>query len=227
MKTGDLKNKNNEMNNLKHKQNGRGKEKRGRNQRRKIDNKKKIENFTKRLTRNILEKTYDSSAIAFIILKGIGAGPVKAFLKPTLYIDDPADFIGEINFLKQKRLEERSMRQTINRLQEYGFVEKNKDNNFLLTAMGEKVAEKILGYKKRLEEEWDGKYRLVIFDIPEVDRHHRNWLRQELYFLGYKKLQNSVFISKLSLTEELVREIKERGIEKGVNYLLVERVYDL
>ncbi len=119
------------------------------------------------------------------------------------------------------------MRQTISRLQEYGFVEEDNNNNFLLTVRGEKVAEKILGYKKRLEEEWDGKYRLVIFDIPEVNRQHRNWLRQELYFLGYEKLQNSVFISKLSLTEELVQEIKERGIESGVNYLLVEHVYDL
>jgi CRISPR-associated endonuclease Cas2 len=215
------------MNDLKYKRNRKGEEARKHVQRGKINNKKKIENFTKRLIRNILEKTYDSSAIAFIILKGIGAGPVKAFLSPTIYIDDPTDFIGEINSFKQKRLEERAMKQTISRLQKYGFVKKDNNNNFLLTVRGEKVAEKILGYKKRLEEEWDGKYRLVIFDIPEVDRRHRNWLRRELYFLGYEKLQNSVFISKLSLTEELIQEIKERGIESGVNYLLVEHVYDL
>jgi CRISPR-associated endonuclease Cas2 len=187
---------------------------------------KRMESFTKRLTKNILEKTYDSSAVAFIILKGIGAGPVKAFLKPTYYIDDPSDFLGEISDFKQRRLEEKQIKQTINRLKQHGLV-KEKEDHFLLTTRGEKIAEKILGYKKRLEEEWDGKYRLVIFDIPEVDRQHRNWLRQELYFLGYKKLQNSVFISKLSLTEDLVREIKERGLEKYVNYLLVEHVYDL
>ena len=215
------------MNNLKNKKGSREKKRRNYPRKASLDRKKKIENFTKRLTRNILEKTYDGSAIAFIILKGIGAGPVKAFLKPTYYIDDPFEFLGEIDSFKQERLEERAMRQTINRLKEYGFVKEDNNNNFLLTVRGEKVAEKILGYKKRLEEKWDGKYRLVIFDIPEVARHHRNWLRQELYFLGYEKLQNSVFISKLSLTEELIREIKERGIESGVNYLLVEHVYDL
>ncbi len=193
----------------------------------KSNRRQRFENFTKKLTRNILEKTYDSSAIAFIILKGIGAGPIKAFLKPTYYIDDPSEFLGEINVFRDKRLKEKALRQTINRLREYGLVTKNKSNNFLLTAKGEKIAEKILGYKKRLEEEWDGKYRLVIFDIPEVDRIHRDWLRKELYFLGYEKLQNSVFVSKLSLTEDIIREIKERGIEDGVNYLLVEHIYDL
>jgi len=198
-----------------------------RNNCRKWNYSKQINSFTKKLTRNILEKTYDNSAIAFIILKGVGSGPIKAFLKPTYYIDDPAGFLGEIDFFKQRRLEEKTMKQTIGRLQKYGLVEKNKNNNFLLTGKGEKVAEKILGYKKRLEEEWDGKYRLVIFDIPEVKRQQRNWLRQELYFLGYKKLQNSVFISKFSLTEELIHEIKEREIESCVNYLLVEHVYDL
>jgi hypothetical protein len=187
---------------------------------------KRIESFTKRLTKNILEKTYDSSAIAFIILKGIGSGPIKSFLKPTYYIDDPSDFLGEISDFKRRRLEEKQIKQTINRLKQYGLL-KEKENYFLLTTRGEKIAEKILGYKRRLEEEWDGKYRLVIFDIPEVDRQKRDWLRQELYFLGYKKLQNSVFISKLSLTEDLVREIKGEGLEKYVNYLLVEHVYDL
>ena len=189
--------------------------------------KRRFENFTRKLTRNILEKTYDSSAIAFIILKGIGAGPMKAFLKPTYYVDDPAEFLGEINAFRNKRIEEKALKQTISRLREYGLVAKDSNNNFLLTVEGEKVAEKILGYKKRLEEEWDGKYRLVIFDIPEVDRRHRDWLRQELYFLGYEKLQNSVFVSKLSLTEDIIKEIKERGIEDGVNYLLVEHIYDL
>ena len=187
---------------------------------------KKLESFTRKLTKNILEKTYDNSAIAFIILKGISSGPIKAFLKPTYYIDDPTAFLGEIDYFKQRRLEERAVRQTINRLKEYGLVEKSS-NNFLLTALGEKVAGKILGYKERLEEKWDEKYRLVIFDIPEVDRKQRDWLRRELYFLGYEKLQNSVFISKLSLTSELIQEIKDRGIESGVNYLLVEHVYDL
>jgi CRISPR-associated endonuclease Cas2 len=211
---------------IKESRSGGKRERKDSNQNRKWSKSKKIERFTKKLTRNILEKTYDTSAITFMILKGIGKGPMNAFLKPTYYPDDPMEFLGEINNFKQHRLETKKMKQSIDRLREYGLIKEN-NNLFSLTVRGEKLTEKILDYKKRLEEEWDEKYRLVIFDIPEVDRKHRDWLREELYFLGYKKLQNSVFISKLSLTEDLIREIKERGIEDGVNYLLVEHVYDL
>ncbi len=188
---------------------------------------KLVDSFSKKLTRNIIEKTYDNAAIAFIILRAISKGTLGAFLRrPTYYIDDPSEFLGEINMFKERRIEEKEMKRTILRLQKYKLVRKNK-NSFIFTKKGKDLADKILGYKQRLEKEWDGKYRLVIFDIPEIYRHHRNWLRQELYFLGYEKLQNSVFVSKLSLTKDVIKEIKKRDIENYVNYLLVEHIYDL
>jgi CRISPR-associated endonuclease Cas2 len=193
---------------------------------RSIDPAKKFEIFARKLTKNILEKSYDGTAMAFIILKAIGEGPMKAFFKPTYYIDDPSDFLGEIEIFRRHQIRERNMRQTIGRLRKYGLI-KQDGTNFMFTKKGRILAERILGYKKRIEAEWDGKYRFIIFDIPESERQHRTWLRRELYFLGYKKLQNSVFVSKLSLTEEIVREIKNRDIEKCVNYLLVEHIYDL
>ncbi len=199
-----------------------------RNQRRGVWGRdKKIESFVKRMIKNIIETTYDNTTITFIILKAIGKGTFGAFLrKPTYYIDDPSEFLGEINLFKQRRLEKKNLERALLRLQEYGLVAKS-DDIFSLTKRGKSLADKISGYKQRLEERWDGKYRLVIFDIPEIYRQHRNWLRQELYFLGYKKLQNSVFVSKLSLTEDIIKEIKEREIENYVNYLLVEHIYDL
>ncbi len=188
---------------------------------------KKVNIFTRKVIRSLIDTTYDNTVIAFIILRAIGKGTLGAFLrKPTYYIDDPSEFLGEINVFKQKRLEKKNLERALLRLQEYGLVAKS-DGIFSLTKKGKSLADKILGYKQRLEEEWDGKYRLVIFDIPEIYRHHRNWLRQELYFLGYKRLQNSVFVSKLSLTEDIIKEIKEREIENYINYLLVEHIYDL
>ena len=193
----------------------------------KWDFSKKRKFFVKRLTRNILEKTYDGTAIAFIILKALGEGTLGAFLKrPTYYIDDPSEFLGEISMFKNRKIQERQIKRTILRLQKYGLVKKD-GSNMSLSKKGVDLASKILGYKKQRREEWDGKYRLVIFDIPETHSHHRNWLRGELYFLGYKKLQNSVFVSKLSLTEDIIKEIKEREIENYVNYLLVENIHDL
>lgn len=42
---------------------------------------------------------------------------------------------------------------------------------------------------------WDGRWRIVMFDIPEKDRAFRDILRAHLYQLEFYKLQQSVFVS--------------------------------
>ena len=187
---------------------------------------KKGERALRRLTKNIVEKTYDGSAMTFVVLATLGKACTKMFLKPTYYIDDSSEIFWKLEEFKRCHMEKKAICQTLTRLKSYGLV-KQQNEEFSLTQKGKKIINKILGYKEALGEKWDGKYRVVIFDIPEKDRHHRNWLRSELYFLKYTKLQQSVFISKFSLTEDIIKEIKKRGIDKGVNYLLVEHVYDL
>ena len=50
-----------------------------------------------------------------------------------------------------------------------------------------------INFKK--PKQWDGKWRIVLFDIPEKDRLFRDILREHLYALGFFKLQHSVFVS--------------------------------
>jgi len=50
-----------------------------------------------------------------------------------------------------------------------------------------------INFKK--PERWDGRWRIVLFDIPEKNRLFRDVLRAHLYRLEFFKLQNSVFVS--------------------------------
>jgi len=77
-----------------------------------------------------------------------------------------------------------------------------------------------------MNKKWDGKYCLVIFDISEIKKSFRRWLREELYLLRYIKLQKSVFIGKYPLSQDIVKKIKKLGLNDFVNYLLVEKNYD-
>lgn len=45
------------------------------------------------------------------------------------------------------------------------------------------------------ERKWDGKWRLVLFDIPVGKRHNANELRKHLRLLGFRLLQHSVWIT--------------------------------
>jgi hypothetical protein len=71
--------------------------------------------------------------------------------------------------------------------------------SLVLTPKGKRQAAilNILGssIKFHKPKSWDGKWRVVLFDIPEKDRLFRNILREHLYRLEFFKLQQSVFVS--------------------------------
>ena len=69
---------------------------------------------------------------------------------------------------------------------------------------------------KILDEKWDGKWRVVIWDIPEQRKRVRDLLRYKLKTLGFEKLQKSVWVSKINCTKVLKEFIKKVGIEKWV-----------
>ncbi|MCX6765637.1 MAG: CRISPR-associated endonuclease Cas2 [Candidatus Moranbacteria bacterium] len=187
--------------------------------------KKKNLKLVRAITRNVVRNSLNASAWVFVALIQMGELTINAFLSPSIYADLPAssfDWPGPSS--KKTSFKENTIRQSIRRLQKQGFVEK-RGNKYVLTKMGKILAKYVLNRKKTLDKKWDNKFRVVIFDIPEDKRKIRNWLRQELYLLNYRKLQESVFISKHSLTEDLIKEIKRRKIGNYVNYLLVEKVY--
>jgi len=54
----------------------------------------------------------------------------------------------------------------------------------------------------RWSREWDGRWRLILFDIPIAQNSHRKRLRRYLRDKGFGYLQNSVWITPDSLEEE-------------------------
>lgn len=106
--------------------------------------------------------------------------------------------------------------QAIKRLREQGLVDYIDEKKLILklTDKGEnfQIREKISKESK----DWDGRWRLVIFDIPEKRRTGRDLLRRNLREWGFKQLQKSVWINKRNCTEILRKFIKDLGIEEWV-----------
>lgn len=74
------------------------------------------------------------------------------------------------------------------------------------------------------ESKWDGKFRIVAFDIPEQKRIIRNLFRRNLKKWGFKHLQKSVWISKKDVFDKLEFYIKDVGIEEWVMVMEVGRL---
>lgn len=71
---------------------------------------------------------------------------------------------------------------------------------------------------------WDGRWHVVIFDIPESHRLGRDMLRDKLYQLGCVQLQRSVFVYPYDIQDIIHRLRAAYDLRWDLNYLVVEKL---
>lgn len=79
----------------------------------------------------------------------------------------------------------------------------NKEKLYLTSKGRVEIIKDILKEKKEKELSWDGKWRAIIFDVPEASRRDRDFLRRELLLIGFKELQKSVWVYPYETKKEL------------------------
>lgn len=120
----------------------------------------------------------------------------------------------------------------VSRLKQKGyicFVQKDGYTYLRITKEGKKQLDKYTkgAAKIKKPKRWDGKWRIVSFDIPEKKRRIRNQIRNELKAIGFVELQKSVWIYPYDC-EEFVKLLKaDKRIGRYVLYVVAESVeYD-
>lgn len=63
---------------------------------------------------------------------------------------------------------------------------------------------------------WDGKWRMVVFDVPEQARAVRNRLRSLLKEFGFYSLQASVYVYPFALNVQAVKYLEETGLMRYI-----------
>lgn len=113
-------------------------------------------------------------------------------------------------------LNKASLAKALQRLREGGYIEllEDKDLIYRLTDKGREKT--VLAELKSSDGKWDGKWRIVIFDIPEKRRSARDLLRYNLKSWGFTSWQQSVWVTKKNCTKPLRKYIKNIGIEDWV-----------
>ncbi len=93
---------------------------------------------------------------------------------------------------------------------------------YQITAKGEKAID---GYLKPLKQlgKWDGRWRLVMFDIPESERDVRDRLRRALTNLGLGILQASVWISPNDIKDEVKEIANKLNLGSKIKFFEVTR----
>src|SRR3989344_3711951 len=71
---------------------------------------------------------------------------------------------------------------------------------------------------------WDGKWRMVAFDIPEKYKKGRDALRQRLRKIGFCELQKSILISPYDCEKEMLQLVEFFHVEKYVRFGILEKI---
>lgn len=114
----------------------------------------------------------------------------------------------------------------LNYLKREGFIEKEQayDNIFWkITSNGLNklglIKEKTINYQIHS----DGKLKIVVFDVPEKERRKRAWLREALKMLGFKMLQQSVWMGKNKIPEQFLVDLRKKNLLPCIHIMEVSR----
>lgn len=121
-------------------------------------------------------------------------------------------------------LKKSALAKAVKRLRENGWIDFVSDKELALRLTNEGRTQALWTKMKLGNEKWDGKWRLVIWDIPEKRRNARDLFRHQLKQLGFKQFQQSVWTSKKNCTLLLKEYIKKVGIEDWVKVLETDHV---
>jgi DNA-binding transcriptional regulator PaaX len=171
----------------------------------------KKEGLTEKILTFLAEKLKDLFELGITIV----FDPQSLFKGFSLY-QFPGLSPSEAQKLVQKR---------ISNLKTKGYLKKGK-RGWELTPKGRIEIIKIILWKKLENKKWDGKWRVIIFDIPEMSRRDRDFLRRELKWIGFIELQKSVWIFPYDMEKELMALLKLWKLEfKGdIRFLIVEKI---
>lgn len=131
---------------------------------------------------------------------------------------------------RQRRNRFYYIRSTVHQMSERGLVSlvKNQGGQTMvrLTAKGRTELKRYALGDLKIDKpkRWDGKYRLIIFDIKEWKRKTRDDLRQWLEHLGFEHLQNSVWVFPYPCREIIVLLKSNFKIGKEVLYVTADEI---
>lgn len=126
----------------------------------------------------------------------------------------------------------RRINQALQRLEAGGVIERSSEfgtHTACLTAKGERLAMKLDAAEAvllRKPRRWDGKWRIVMFDVWEYRKGVRDQLRRMLIKAGFYKLQNSVWVHAYDCEDLLVFLRADLHLGKSVLYVLAEGIED-
>jgi len=103
-----------------------------------------------------------------------------------------------------------------------GYIEKIEKGGKIyirITSQGTKMTKRDFPLLHLQNKPWDGRWRIVMFDIVEIQKRKRDYLREKLKELGFGMLQESVFITPHDIIKDFSEYVESIGLRDSVDVL--------
>ena len=138
---------------------------------------------------------------------------IKAYLKYKIEEEEYHEYVNK-----------RRIQNSLRYLKRKHFVAFPGKGRFTITKTGRERLDKInIDNIQVKQEKWDGKWRLLVFDIPENKVHIRDYFRKRLKEIGFYHFQRSVFIIPYSCAKEIDTLCEVLGITSNVHLITGDR----
>ena len=122
-----------------------------------------------------------------------------------------------------------SIYNTLSRLQKQGYLRKEKRAGKVVYKLPAVVRKELEAFEKltlkvQSPADWDKRWRLVSFDIPETQHKYRDTLRWKLKRLGLEKFQQSIWITPYPLKDDFHQIIAAGGLQNCVLIIDTDRL---
>lgn len=108
-----------------------------------------------------------------------------------------------------------------------GYLKIDTRHHVILTPQGEQVLREFKAdqwLQKQKKKRWDGKWRIVAFDIHERFRKQRDLLRMELKAAGFMQLQRSMWVTPYECADFVTLLKTDLLIGKSVLYITADAI---
>lgn len=126
---------------------------------------------------------------------------------------------------------EGAARTTLSRMRQQGWFDTEKDGRetrYVITPRGRAILEE--GDRRIFEDiltDWDGRWHLVVYSLPEEQRKDRNNLRKKLLWLGFGNLAPGTWVTPHDRTADVATLVCDLGLGHWVTQFSAETDDDL
>jgi len=178
------------------------------------------------MARKIHTEKINPTVKEILVLLASGLFISAAILAPglPLAIKPFIDLKKENDYKKWKQFNQTRLKQVLKRLKNQKIIEITPSEHGDVIQITEKGKKKNLNFSLedlRLQKKWDGKWRLIIYDIAKEKKKERDYLREILKRLKCFQLQKSVYITPYCCEDEIEYIRQLLGIGQEVKILKV------